>query len=128
MTHPETLPSAQRVPEGRERRRFPRARAEWSARLAVDERFAEVQLRDVSAAGVCFFSDQPIPEMTLLGVHIDVPDQAGTPRSVDARGAVVRCEPISPHLEHYEVAVFLNDIKSDDRQAIADYVRRRDGV
>jgi hypothetical protein len=77
---------------------------------------------------VCFFSDRPIPEMTLLGVHLDVPAHDGASRTVDARGAVVRCEPISPHLEHYEVAVFLNDIASEDRQAIADYVRRREAI
>ncbi|MHC4262745.1 MAG: PilZ domain-containing protein [Planctomycetota bacterium] len=110
---------------GADRRKNPRARAEWSARIAVDDGFTEVQLRDVSSAGLCFFSERPIPEMTMLGVHLDVPRLDGARHAVDARGAVVRCEPISPHLEHYEVAVFLNDIESSDRQAIADYVRRR---
>jgi hypothetical protein len=122
MTHPEQRPSP---PSGPERRVHPRAAADWSARIAHGERLSEVQLRDLSAAGLCFFSDRPIPEMTMLAVHLDVPDARGKNRSVDARGAVVRCEPISPRLAHYEVAVFLNDIKSDDRQAIADYVVRK---
>ncbi|MEO0651050.1 MAG: PilZ domain-containing protein [Planctomycetota bacterium] len=126
MTHPESEPTRTGSWSGREQRKHPRARAEWSARIAVEGGFTEVQLRDVSAAGVCFFSDQPIPELTLLGLHLDVPEPNGGQRAVDARGAVVRCEPISPHLEHYEVAVFLNDIASEDRQALADYVRRRD--
>ena len=126
MTHPESEPTQSGPRTGAERRVHPRARAEWSARIALESGPAEVQLRDVSAAGVCFFSDRPIPEMTMLGLHLDVPDSEGNRRAVDARGAVVRCEPISPHLEHYEVAVFLNEIESADRQAIADYVRRRE--
>jgi len=64
--------------------------------------------------------DRPITPMTLLGVEFELPG----PHTVRGKGAVVRCERISPGVEHYEVAVFLHDLAEGDREAIDDLVRR----
>ena len=37
-------------------------------------------------------------------------------------GVVVRCRALAPSLEHYEVAVFLNDMTEEDRERLADFV------
>ena len=109
-----------RPPSGRERRKHPRAEAPWSVTLALDDGPHVARLRDISRAGLCFFLDRPIPPMTLLGVAFDLPGA----RSVRGRGAVVRCERISPGVEHYEVAVFLHELDEEDRQAIDELVRQ----
>jgi hypothetical protein len=36
----------------------------------------------------------------------------------------VRCERISAHLEHYEIAVFLHEIAEDQRARLATFVKR----
>jgi hypothetical protein len=78
----------------------------------------EVRLRDLSAAGLCFFSEEPFREMTLLQVRLDLPEQA----PLSASGAVVRCQRISRHLEHYEVAVFLHGLAESDRRRLQAFV------
>jgi hypothetical protein len=64
--------------------------------------------------------------MTLLQLELDLP--AGTSgakaHKVRGAGAVVRCERISPGVEHYEVAVFLHDVSESDREALEAHVRR----
>jgi hypothetical protein len=112
-----------------DRRRDPRARADWPVTLRVGDRHVEaserepVRLRDLSASGVCFFLDRPIDEMTVVELQLELPDNGRSPaRRIVAQGAVVRCAQISPRIEHFEVAVFLHNINEDDRRAIAAWV------
>lgn len=102
---------------GAERRQHPRATADWPLLLDLPDGKTPARLRDISAAGVSFFLDRPIAEMTVLALEL----QFGK-KKIQARGAVVRCERISPHIEHYEVALFLHDIGEADREAISRYV------
>ena len=113
--------SDQARPAGRERRQYVRARAEWPITIELEDGPHEARIRDISQAGVCFFIDRPIPEMTALRVELDVPGSCGT-RRIRGAGAVVRCERISPPLEHYEIAVFITELASPDREWIAAYV------
>jgi hypothetical protein len=41
---------------------------------------------------------------------------------------VVRCQPLSPRVDHYEIAVFLNDINEENRDRLDAYVAREAGV
>ncbi len=107
---------------GRERRQFPRAAAEWPLTLSLPEGDFKARLRDISAAGLCFFLDRKVPEMTVLELELRLPNAAGEESALSCRGAVVRCEALSPHVDHYEVAVFLHDISDDHRKVIEDYV------
>jgi hypothetical protein len=129
---------SQRPGGGRERRQHPRAAAPWSVTLALDDGPHEARLRDISRAGVCFFLDRPIAPMTLLALELELP--ASDPRSGDrparagqatrasqsvrgsqsirGNGAVVRCERISPGVEHFEIAIFLHDLSESDRERI----------
>lgn len=85
----------------------------------------KARLRDVSRSGVCFFVERPIGMMTLLQLELELPAAPGAKaHTVRGSGAVVRCEKISPSLEHYEVAVFLHDVTESDREALDAHVRR----
>ena len=95
--------------------------------IALADGPREVRLRDVSVSGVCFYSDAPIPEMTALGIQLELPNDGGPDERIEAGGAVVRCQRISPHMEHYEVAVFLHDATETTRRKIAKYVDRIGG-
>ena len=89
--------------------------------MLLDDGVHEAKIRDVSRGGVCFFLDRPVPEMTALKIEFDLPVDPGV-RRITGAGAVVRCEKISRTLEHYEIAVFMQDMAPPDRDTIEQYV------
>ena len=108
-------------PSGRERRQWERARAEWPITVALEDGVHEARIRDVSRGGVCFFLDRPVREMTTLRIEFDLPVASGT-RRISGMGVVVRSEKISQAIDHYEIAVFLQDMAQPDRETIENYV------
>jgi hypothetical protein len=118
---------------GRERRAHPRATADWPLSIRMTSgAHAGVQtarVRDLSRAGVCFYLENPLPLMTLLEIVLELPGETnGGKRRVRGTGAVVRCEPISAAVAHYEVAVFIQEMEDGDRDALAAHVTRRAAV
>ena len=114
--------ASHRVPsprEGDERRHHPRVTVDWPLTIALDDGVHEARLRDVSRSGVSFYIDRRIQEMTLLRLELELP---GSGARVSGTGVVVRCRPLSPALEHFEVAVFLNEMADRDRVALAKLV------
>ena len=107
---------------GHERRRHPRANLDCPVTIALEDGPFQARLRDVSRGGVCFFLDRRVPEMTILKMELELPDREGAPTRIEGSGVVVRCQPIGPHVEHYEIAVFLNDITESNRERLEAYV------
>ncbi|MGB0333567.1 MAG: PilZ domain-containing protein, partial [Planctomycetota bacterium] len=89
--------------------------------ITMEDGDHEAKIRDVSRGGVCFFLDRPIAEMTALRVEFELPTEHGR-RTITGDGAVVRCERISRTLEHYEIAVFVQNMAAPDRETIERYV------
>ncbi len=108
-------------PSGHERRQWHRARAEWPITVVLDDGVHQARIRDVSSGGVCFFLDRPVPLMTILRIEFDLPVESGV-RRICGTGAVVRSERISQAIDHYEIAVFLQEMAQPDRETIAGYV------
>ncbi len=111
---------------GRERRRWPRAKADWPISLDLPEGRYEARVRDISQAGVCFFLDRPLKVMTALQVEVElgfeVPGEEKIICMISGRGVVVRSEKISERLDHYEIAVFMPDLTEVEKEAITEYV------
>lgn len=120
MTQPS--PNAADPPVGRERRKHDRALADLPVTIVLDDGVHEAKIRDVSRGGVCFFLDRPVPEMTALRIEFNLPVEVGV-RKISGHGAVVRCEKIGKHIDHYEIAVFMQDMAAPDRDTIAQYVQ-----
>lgn len=108
-------------PSGHERRQWHRARAEWPITVVLDDGVHQARIRDVSPGGVCFFLDRPVKEMTTLRVEFDLPVESGT-RRISGMGVVVRSEKISQAIDHYEIAVFMQDMAQPDRETVEGYV------
>ncbi len=117
----ESAPSAPSQSSGRERRRWPRAKADWPISLNLPEGRFEARVRDISEAGVCFFLDRSIKLMTQLSIELDLPLE-DRHKMIRGTGIVVRSENISDHLDHYEVAVFIPDLSDDDKATIASFI------
>lgn len=106
-----------------ERRRAPRASADLPIRLGENEQTLPARLRDLSSSGLCCHYPEPLREMTMVQMDLDLPGQEG---SHQVQGAVVRCEKqrgINPPT--YEVAVFFTDLAPGARKAIDGFVRSR---
>ncbi len=116
-----TSAKAPNSPSGRERRQWERARAEWPITITLEDGPHQARIRDVSRGGVCFFLDRPVREMTTLRIEFDLPVDSGT-RRISGLGVVVRSEKISQAIDHYEIAVFLQDMAQPDRETIEAYV------
>ena len=122
---PPTDPTQKKPLSGQERRRWLRAACDMPVSLNLGGTRCEAKLRDLSRAGVCFFLDRPIPMMTVLDVTLEVSMPQGAKKRIKGHGAVVRCERISKAVDHWEVAVFLNDMAEADRRAMEEYVGTR---
>jgi len=112
-------------PTGSERRRHPRVALDCPVTIALADGEFEARLRDLSTAGVCFFLDRRIPEMTVLRMVLPLPEPNGSVTTVRGSGVVVRCQPLSPHVDHYEIAIFLNEVEDEDRERLERYVHAR---
>ncbi len=112
-----------------ERRRHPRVPFDWPVTIALADGTFQARLRDVSRAGMCFFLDRRVPEMTVLRMDLELPPAPGKEQGerVSGSGVVVRCQALSKHLDHYEIAVFLNHLTDEARAAIEVFVTRAAG-
>ena len=118
----EPAPQASAPRTGRERRRWPRAKADWPISVDLPEGRFEARVRDISRAGVCFFLDRPLKIMTTLAIDLDL-SQGGERKQVQGQGVVVRSEKISEFLDHYEIAVFMPDLTDEQKVIIDRFVR-----
>ena len=103
-----------------ERRRAPRASAQLPLRLSDDAGARAATLRNISASGLCCDFEQPLAEMTLLGIQLELPGGDGPH---DVQGVVVRCDKrrgVAPPT--YEVAVYFTEMPPATREAIHQFV------
>jgi hypothetical protein len=108
---------------GRERRAHPRAACDGTITLTLEDGIHQARLRDVSRAGIAFFLDRPLKEMTILSVRIELAAKGRAQATeIEGRGAVVRCLPIARGVEHYEIALFLNDMSELQRERLDTFV------
>jgi hypothetical protein len=82
---------------------------------------AGARLKDISALGLCCQFPEPVPEMTLVQIRMDLSKNDG----FVAEGAVVRCDPVSGSSSDpkgYEVAVFFTNVDKDSRRCLDTYL------
>ena len=108
-----------------ERRVKPRVAASFDLRLGLPGLVAPARVRDISASGVCCFTDRAIPAMTQVQLVLLVPDaDARAAREVVCGGAVVRSHrlPGAPHPRSFETAIFFTEMRDDDREILEGFI------
>lgn len=91
--------------------------------LRLDGGAQAYTVRDISRSGICFFSEEPIAEMTQVQFALELPGNGDGVSIIEAAGVVVRCLPISRVMPHYEIALFLSDLNDDARALLESYLR-----
>jgi hypothetical protein len=109
---------AQNPPHGRERRRHPRLQVR-DLPLSLDDGRA-LRVRDLSRAGVCIFSEEPIRPMTQVRFRFQL--AASAPQEIRGEGVVVRCERLSPAIGHFEVAIFFQELDAGCQERLDRYL------
>ena len=106
-----------------ERRKAPRAKAEFQIRLGERAATKEARIQDLSTSGLCCHFGDAIREMTLVEIGMQLP---GDDTLHALRGAVVRCQKLrGQNPPTYEIAVFFTELPPACRQAIGEFVTAR---
>lgn len=114
----DTLPPVTAPNPQSERRRAPRALADFSIRFSQNPEAAPGSVRDISEIGLACTSPHEVPEMTVVGLDFELPGKSGQHH---VTGAVVRCEPQDDG--HFDLAVYFTDLGDDTRSALVEFVK-----
>ena len=111
-----------------DRRRHPRIDMDVGATITAADGGFEARVKNISLSGLLLYSEKPVPEMTIVGMRLALPEQVQ--RNIPAMafeisGAVVRCDPIENGEDGYELAVFLTDMPRESREALHDFIKNR---
>lgn len=118
-----------------ERRKHPRADADFNLTIDAVIGDGSILVKDVSRAGICCVLTEPIKLMTEVGMRLEIPGGDGRTTPVECFGAVVRCDPLSAAAlaktegrlgeDAHEVAIFFLHMNEEDREIIDAYVKSR---
>ena len=113
---------------GAERRREPRVSGDFAIRVAGSDA-APSRIKDLSKNGLCCFHHEPIEEMQLLQIHLEIPGAPDSPEGHGhlVKGAVVRCDPRDDGEKGFELAVYFTELPSLTRLAIDRFVQSQLG-
>lgn len=106
--------------DGQDRRRYPRSRR--GLPLVMDESGPGVlnHVDNISANGVLCHTVKPLPLMTKMRIHLELPKPVKY--RIDADGIVVRCDPDDKGDDHFKVAILFTRISDEDHEAIHKFV------
>lgn len=101
-----------------DRRRAPRAQADFPIQIVGKAAGRPAQLKDISEIGLCCSCSERIDEMTLLAIDLQLP---GAQVQHKVKGAVVRCEPLRQQ-GSFELAVYFTEIAPQTKAALKQLV------
>ncbi|MEO0479478.1 MAG: PilZ domain-containing protein [Planctomycetota bacterium] len=119
---PEPTPASSKG--GSERRRAPRAKGDFAVRVHGSEA-GDSRIKDLSTNGLCCFHDDPIDEMQMVQISLEIPGDIPAPESGahEVKGAVVRCDPRTDGEPGFEIAIYFTEIPSLTKLAIDGWVK-----
>jgi hypothetical protein len=106
----------------KERRVHPRLAHKLPLNLAVNGYDFSTVSRNISSVGAYCHLDKYMPPFTKISVKLSLPnkDEAGKNTIVECKGVVVRTEDEADG--GFNLAIFFNQMRSDQRKKIAQYI------
>lgn len=122
-TAPEPTPATGKG--GSERRRAPRAKGDFAVRVHGSDS-GRSRIKDLSTNGLCCYHDDPIAEMQMVQITLEIPGEIPAPVDTghEVRGAVVRCDPRTDGEPGFEIAIYFTEIPSLTKLAIGSWVKQ----
>jgi hypothetical protein len=108
----------------KERRVYPRLAHKLPLNLAVNGYDFSTVSRNISSVGAYCHLDKYMPPFTKISVKLSLPskEQAGRNTIVECKGVVVRTEDEADG--GFNLAIFFNQMRDDQRKKIAQYINQ----
>jgi len=110
----------------KDKRKSPRVTKSLPLKLSDAESDILTETKNISASGAYCTVNKPLEIMTKLNVVILVPvkkNKNKTIRKVNCSGVVVRNEYSADNGKYpYKIAIYFNDLKSQDRRTLQSYI------
>jgi hypothetical protein len=107
---------------GRERRRFLRFKANIEVHFAYQEKYKKTHTKDISGGGICFFSENRIPQDTYLTLEINLPPEV-IDRPIASVIKVVRIKDVK-NKKMFEIGAVFVQLDPLDRTVIIEYAKK----
>lgn len=107
----------------KERRQYPRIEQRLPLKIAADGYDFVTTTQNVSCIGAYCHVNRYIPPFTKIMVRLTLPRAFGNKdnnSNVECKGVVVRTEDVNNG--GFNIAIFFNEIKNSQRQAISQYI------
>lgn len=109
-----------------ERRGAPRSVKDIEMKMKLGELDTVIHTLNISASGAYCKIDKEMPLMSRVKLVIMLPEQ-GAGNRIEVTGVIVREHPVvvDGKIQHYDVAIFFEDISRKDRDALTRYVSEK---
>jgi hypothetical protein len=108
-----------------EKRKTPRIEEKIPIKVREGDYCAVVETENISASGVYFTTDKPLPLMSKVMITLLLPTDRGKNTKIECKGTVVRTMPIAVQNKTiYETAIFFDEIDEKTKNIISHYVKR----
>jgi len=117
-----------------DKRKYPRVKdANISLKVKSGDIDIITQSLDISASGVYCKVEKEIPLMSRIKILLilpkskDGPSEAAQTSKIETDGVVVREHPVivNGRINHYDVAIFFDNISTKDRESILSYIDQK---
>ncbi len=107
-----------------EKRSTPRIEEKLAIKVTEGDYRTVVETKNISASGVYFTTDKPIPLMSKVIITLLLPTNAGKNTKIECRGTVVRVLPMDAQAKTmYETAIFFDEITEKVKNIILRHVK-----
>ena len=108
-----------------EKRSMPRIEEKLPIKIAEGDYRAVVETKNISASGVYFTTEKPIPLMSKVLITLLLPNSPGKNTKIECNGTVVRVLPMSDRDSAlYETAIFFDDITEKTKAIISRHIKK----
>lgn len=108
-----------------EKRRTPRIEEKLPIKVMEGDYCTVVETKNISASGVYFTTDNPLPLMSKVMITLLLPSNTGKNTKIECKGTVVRIVPETfANKTIYETAIFFDDITEKTKNIISRYVKK----
>ena len=109
----------------KEKRGTPRIEEKLPIKVMEGDYCTVVETKNISASGVYFTTDKPIPLMSKVMITLLLPTNMGKNTKIECNGTVVRIVPIAARNKTvHETAIFFDDITEKTKNIISRHVKK----
>jgi len=108
-----------------EKRSTPRIKEKLAIKVMEGDYCTVVETNNISATGLYFTTDRPLPLMSKVIITLLLPASSGRTSKIECNGTVVRTSPMAiANKTIYETAIFFDDITEKTKCLISRYIKK----